>query len=59
MVGRQKPYKNHDVVFAAWEAHTAGPFWRGDELVLLGDGAIPGRCRIMHAGSGVHIYTGR
>ncbi|WP_284228776.1 glycosyltransferase family 4 protein [Mycobacterium antarcticum] len=41
MIGRQKPYKNHDVVFAAWEAHTAGPFWRGDELVLLGDGLIP------------------
>lgn len=40
LVGRQKPYKNHDVVFSAWEAHTQGPSWRGDELVLLGDGEI-------------------
>ena len=40
LVGRQKPYKNHDVVFAAWEAHTRSPEWQGDELVLLGGGEI-------------------
>jgi glycosyltransferase involved in cell wall biosynthesis len=42
LMGRQKPYKNHDVVFAAWEAHTRGTAWRGDELVVLGEGEIPG-----------------
>jgi glycosyltransferase involved in cell wall biosynthesis len=40
MFGRQNPYKNHAVVFAAWEAHVAGSAWRGDELVLFGDGQI-------------------
>lgn len=39
-IGRQRPYKNHAVVFAAWEAHTNGPGWRGDELVLTGNGDI-------------------
>lgn len=43
MVGRQKPYKNHAVVFDAWTAHTQGPHWRGDELVLFGEGEIPQR----------------
>lgn len=41
MFGRQRPYKNHRVVFAAWEAHVRGPAWRGDELVLFGGGEIP------------------
>lgn len=40
LIGRQKPYKNHEVVFAAWEAHTRGSAWRGDELVLRGGGFI-------------------
>lgn len=40
LIGRQRPYKNHAVVFAAWEAHTRGPGWRGDELVLFGEGDI-------------------
>jgi len=40
LTGRQKPYKNHEVVFAAWEAHTKGPAWRGDELVLFGTGFL-------------------
>jgi glycosyltransferase involved in cell wall biosynthesis len=40
LIGRQWPYKNHDVVFAAWEAHTRGNAWRGDELVVLGRGEI-------------------
>jgi glycosyltransferase involved in cell wall biosynthesis len=41
LLGRQRPYKNHDVVFAAWDAHTRGNAWQGDELVLLGAGEIP------------------
>ena len=40
LIGRQQPYKNHDVVFAAWDAHTRGPAWQGDELVLLGGGDL-------------------
>jgi glycosyltransferase involved in cell wall biosynthesis len=40
LVGRQRPYKNHAVVFAAWDAHTRGPAWQGDELVVLGNGEI-------------------
>jgi len=40
LVGRQRPYKNHDVVFQAWEAHTQSPSWPGDELVLFGRGNI-------------------
>jgi glycosyltransferase involved in cell wall biosynthesis len=40
LMGRQRPYKNHDVVFAAWEAHTRGTAWRGDELVVLGAGEL-------------------
>ena len=42
LIGRQQPYKNHDVVFAAWDAHTSGPSWQGDELVLLGGGDLSG-----------------
>jgi glycosyltransferase involved in cell wall biosynthesis len=38
MVGRLNPYKNVDVVLDAWQAHVDGRSWRGDELVLLGDG---------------------
>ena len=49
MIGRQQPYKNHDVVFAAWEAHTRGSNWQGDELVLIGEGnlsrALPAHVR--------------
>lgn len=40
LVGRQYPYKNHKVVFAAWEAHVSGSAWQGDQLVLLGDGDV-------------------
>lgn len=54
LIGRQRPYKNHGVVFAAWEAHTQGPAWRGDELVLLGEGdishALPAHARWIRAG---------
>jgi glycosyltransferase involved in cell wall biosynthesis len=41
LLGRQRPYKNHAVVFAAWEAHTRSNKWQGDELVVLGTGEIP------------------
>ncbi|KXO98371.1 glycosyltransferase family 4 protein [Tsukamurella pseudospumae] len=37
-VGRLSAYKNLDVTLAAWERHVNGPGWRGDELVLIGDG---------------------
>ena len=37
-VGRLSAYKNLDVTLRAWERHVAGPGWRGDELVLIGDG---------------------
>jgi glycosyltransferase involved in cell wall biosynthesis len=43
MVGRLNPYKNVDVVLEAWHRHVAGGGWRGDDLVLIGDGpAIAG-----------------
>lgn len=41
MLGRQMPYKNHAVVFAAWEAHVRGSAYRGDELIIHGGGEIP------------------
>jgi glycosyltransferase involved in cell wall biosynthesis len=40
MIGRLHPYKNLDVVLQAWQRHVAGPGWRGDELVLIGDGPV-------------------
>jgi glycosyltransferase involved in cell wall biosynthesis len=40
MVGRLNPYKNIDVVLAAWQRHVDGGSWRGDELVLIGDGPL-------------------
>ncbi|WP_438947168.1 glycosyltransferase [Tsukamurella asaccharolytica] len=40
-VGRLEEYKNLAVTLAAWEKHVAGPGWRGDELVLIGDGELP------------------
>lgn len=41
LIGRQRPYKNHGVVFQAWANHTKGPSWRGDNLLLFGDGEVP------------------
>lgn len=42
MIGRLNQYKNVDVVLEAWQRHVAGGGWRGDDLVLIGDGeAIP------------------
>lgn len=40
LIGRQRPYKNHAVVFEAWEAHTRSRSWQGDELIMLGTGDI-------------------
>lgn len=40
MIGRLNPYKNLDVVLQAWQRHVAGPGWRGDHLVLIGDGPV-------------------
>lgn len=40
--GRLNAYKNIPVALAAWQLHHAGPSYRGDELVLIGDGDVPG-----------------
>jgi glycosyltransferase involved in cell wall biosynthesis len=40
MLGRLQPYKNIDVVLEAWQRHVDGGGWRGDELVLIGDGPL-------------------
>lgn len=40
MIGRLNPYKNVDVVLRAWQQHVDGKAWRGDKLVLIGDGSI-------------------
>jgi glycosyltransferase involved in cell wall biosynthesis len=40
MVGRLNPYKNIEVVLDAWQRHVRGGGWRGDDLVLIGAGAI-------------------
>lgn len=42
MIGRLNPYKNVDVVLRAWQRHVDGKSWRGDRLVLIGDGSVPG-----------------
>ncbi len=38
VIGRMYPYKNLDVCMEAWEIHTSGSGWRGDSLMLIGDG---------------------
>lgn len=40
MFGRLNPYKNVDVVLEAWQRHIVGDGWRGDKLVLIGDGPL-------------------
>jgi glycosyltransferase involved in cell wall biosynthesis len=40
MFGRLNPYKNVDVVLAGWQRHVAGGGWRGDNLILIGDGSL-------------------
>lgn len=39
MIGRLHPYKNIELVLQAWREHVAGGAWRGDDLVLIGDGS--------------------
>jgi glycosyltransferase involved in cell wall biosynthesis len=38
LIGRLNPYKNIDVVLDAWDRHVNGSGWRGDDLVLIGQG---------------------
>jgi glycosyltransferase involved in cell wall biosynthesis len=40
MIGRLNQYKNVDVVLEAWQRHVTGGGWRGDDLVLIGDGPV-------------------
>jgi len=40
LVGRLNPYKNLGVVLEAWQRHVTGGGWRGDDLVLIGNGAL-------------------
>lgn len=40
MIGRMHPYKNIDLVLDAWRQHVGGGGWRGDNLVLIGDGSV-------------------
>jgi glycosyltransferase involved in cell wall biosynthesis len=40
IAGRLGPYKNIDVVLEAWQRHVDGGSWRGDELLLIGDGPL-------------------
>lgn len=40
MIGRLNPYKNLEVVLRAWQQHVDGRAWRGDKLVLIGDGSV-------------------
>lgn len=54
VAGRLGPYKNLPVVLAGWEQHTSSPAYRGDRLLLLGDGEV-GRPLPRHA----HWQRGR
>ena len=40
VAGRLNPHKNIDVVLEAWQRHVDGDKWRGDELLLIGDGPL-------------------
>jgi glycosyltransferase involved in cell wall biosynthesis len=40
MFGRLNPYKNVDVVLEAWQRHLVSGGWRGDDLLLIGDGPL-------------------
>ncbi len=40
LFGRLNAYKNVEVVLEAWRQHLTGSGWRGDNLVLIGDGAL-------------------
>jgi glycosyltransferase involved in cell wall biosynthesis len=40
VAGRLGSHKNIDVVLEAWQQHVDGGSWRGDELLLIGDGPL-------------------
>jgi glycosyltransferase involved in cell wall biosynthesis len=40
VAGRLGSHKNIDVVLEAWQRHVDGGGWRGDELLLIGDGPL-------------------
>ena len=40
VAGRLDAHKNIDVVLEAWQRHVDGDSWRGDELLLIGDGPL-------------------
>jgi len=40
VAGRLGSHKNIDVVLEAWQRHVDGGRWRGDELLLIGDGPL-------------------
>jgi glycosyltransferase involved in cell wall biosynthesis len=40
LAGRLNSHKNIDVVLEAWQRHVDGDSWRGDELLLIGDGPL-------------------
>lgn len=40
VAGRLNSHKNIDVVLEAWHRHVNGDSWRGDELLLIGNGPL-------------------
>jgi glycosyltransferase involved in cell wall biosynthesis len=40
LAGRLDSHKNIDIVLEAWQRHVDGDSWRGDELLLIGDGPL-------------------
>jgi len=38
MLGRINPYKDAPTTLAAWAIHVGSPSYRGDELIIIGDG---------------------
>lgn len=49
VLGRINPYKDVPTTLAAWSKHVAGPAYRGDQLIIIGDGSqadlsLPPRC---------------
>ncbi len=49
MFGRLNPYKNVDMVLSAWQRHVGGGGWRGDDLILVGDGPLDAATLPPHA----------
>ena len=50
VLGRINPYKDLPTTLAAWAIHVRGPDYRGDELIVIGDGNeadldLPAHCR--------------